>query len=472
MVVSILRPLLMVALLAQGPRGAAPVPAPATPVIPPTEADFALTAKGTSQNWPMFRGAQASGVADAQGAVVEWDVKSGKNVRWKTPIPGVANASPVIWGNRIYVVTAISSSGDTMFQAGNAGINAHADISEHTWRLYALDSATGAIVWDKEVHKSVPRTKRHPKGSQAAATPVTDGRRVAVLFGTAGILAAYDTSGTQLWKKDLGLIDNGYVADPTQQWGHSASPILYENSVIIQADQQKGSYVAAFDLADGKELWKTIREDEISSWGTPLVVKGKAGDELITNGTKIRGYDPKTGKIRWTLGPNSQVVIPTPIAGNEIVYVSGGYQPVRPIYAIKPGGSGDISLPTGKTSSDSITWSVDRDGPYISTPLLYRGVLYSLNNNGVLNTFDALNGERLYRGRVGPGGAFSASPIAADGRLYFSNEDGQVYVVRAGKDYVQIAVNEMSEPITATPAIADGLTVVRTVRAVYGIGTK
>ena len=153
-------------------------------------------------------------------------------------------------------------------------------------------------------------------------------------------------------------------------------------------------------------------------------------------------------------------------------YDSGGYQPVRPIYAIRPGGSGDISLPAGNTSNDNIVWSVDRDGPYISTLLLYRNVIYSLNNNGVLNTFYALTGERLYRGRVGPGGAYSASPIAADGRIYFANEDGQVYVVRAGKDYVQIVVNEMAEPITATPAVSDGLMVIRTTKAVYGIGSK
>ena len=457
--------ILIAALLFQAPQAPAPV-------IPPTPADFALTPKGAAQNWPMFRGPQASGVADAQGALVEWNVKDGKNVRWRTPIPGVANASPIIWGNRIYIATADSSTGVNPFQAGNAGVASLNDMSEHTWKLYALDTASGAIVWEKEVHKGVPRTKRHPKASQASGTPVTDGRRVAVLFGTAGILATYDANGTQLWKKDLGVIDNGYVVDPTAQWGHSASPILYENSVIIQADQQKGSYIAAYDVTDGKELWKTIREDEISTWGTPLVVKGDAGDELITNGTKIRGYDPKTGKLRWTLGPNSQVVIPTPIAGNGLVYVSGGYTPVRPIYAIRPGGSGDISLPAGQTTNTKIAWSVDRDGPYIPTPLLYRGVLYSLNNNGVLNTFDAMTGERIYRGRVGPGGAFSASPIAADGRIYFANEDGQVYVVRAGKEYVQIAVNEMGEPVTATPAIVDGLTVVRTTKAVYGIGTK
>ena len=466
MVVSAIR-MLIAALLFQTPQATAPAP-----VIPPTPADFVLTPKGAAQNWPMFRGPQASGVADTQGALVEWDVKAGKNVRWKTPIPGFANASPVVWGNRIYIATADSTTGVNPFQAGNAGIASLNDLSEHSWRLYALDAANGSIVWEKEVHKGVPRAKRHPKGSQASGTPVTDGRRIVVLFGTAGILATYDAAGTQLWKKDLGVIDNGYVVDPTAQWGHSASPILYEGSVIIQVDQQKGSYIAAYDVADGKELWKTIREDEISTWGTPLVVKGDAGDELITNGTKIRGYDPKTGKLRWTLGPNSQVVIPTPIAGNGLVYVAGGYTPVRPIYAIRPGGSGDISLPTGQTANTRIAWSVDRDGPYIPTPLLYRGVLYSLNNNGVLNAFDATTGERIYRGRVGPGGAFSASPIAADGRVYFANEDGQVYVVRAGKDYVQIAVNEMGEPITATPAIVDGLMVLRTTKAVYGIGIK
>ena len=466
MIVSIVRGLLIAALLVQGPQGTAPAAAP-------TQADFELVAKGTPQNWPMFRGPQASGVGDAQGALVEWDVKSGKNVRWKTPIPGFANASPVIWGNRIYIATADSSTGVNTFQAGSIfGVNSLNDTSEHTWRLYALDAANGAIVWNMEVHKSIPRTKRHPKASHASSTPVTDGRRVVVFFGTVGILAAYDANGNQLWKKDLGVIDSGYIVDPAQQWGHSASPILYENSVIIQADQQKGSYVAAFDLADGKELWKTMRDDEISTWGTPLVVKGKAGDELITNGTKIRGYDPKTGKIRWTLGPNSQIAIPTPIAGNDLVYIAGGYQPVRPIYAIRPGGSGDISLPAGRTSNDSIAWSVDRDGPYIPTPLLYRGVFYSLNNNGVLNAFDAVSGERVYSGRVGRGGAFSASPMAADGRIYFANEEGQVYVVRAGKEYVQIALNEMAEPITATPALSDGLMVVRTVGAVYGIGVK
>jgi outer membrane protein assembly factor BamB len=424
-------------------------------------------------NWPAFRGNAASGVGDGQGAVVDWNVATGQNIRWKTPVPGMANASPAVWGNRIYITTAISGSGDTTFLAGISGnIRSHDDVSEHTWKLYALDAQTGAIVWEREVHKAVPRTKRHAKGSHAASTPVTDGKRVVVLFGTAGILATYDTNGELLWKKDLGVIDTGYVVDPAQQWGHSASPILYQNSVIVQADQQKGSYIAAFDLAGGKELWRTIREDEISTWSTPAIATGRAGDELITNGTKIRGYDPKTGQLRWTLAPNSQIAIPTPILGGELVYVAAGYQPVRPVYAIRPGFTGDLSLPAGTTSSQAISWSAVGNGPYIPTPILYRGLLYSLNNNGVLTAFDAQTGEQAFRGRVGTGGAFSASPVAADGRIYYANEDGQVFVTRAGREYVEIKRNDMQEPITATPAISNGLLVVRTVRAVYGIGQK
>jgi|KBSSwiStaDraftv2_1062776.scaffolds.fasta_scaffold25058_1 outer membrane protein assembly factor BamB len=446
---------------------------PAAPVIAPTAADFAVVPKAQAKNWPAFRGAAASGVGDGQGAVVEWDAATGKNVLWKTPIPGLANSSPIVWGNRIYITTAISSAGDTTFLAGISGnIRSHEDVSEHSFKLYALDALNGSIVWEKEVYKGVPRTKRHPKASHASSTAVTDGQRVVVLFGDAGILASYDLSGREIWKKDLGVIDMGYIQDPTAQWGHASSPILYQNSTIVQIDQLKGAYIAAFNLADGAELWKTMREDEISTWGTPAVVTGSNGDELVTNGTKVRGYDPRTGKLRWTLAPNSQITIPTPIAGAGLVYVTGGYMPARPIYAIRPGGSGDISLPTGTLSNERIPWSSDRDGVYIPTPILYRDILYALNNTGILTAYNAVNGERVYRGRVGTGGAFSASPIAADGRLYFSNEDGDVFVVRAGKDYVQIAVNKMGEPITATPALSNGVLVVRTTKALYGIGQK
>ena len=438
--------------------------------VKPTAADLAVAPRGTARPWPSFRGANASGTADGQGALVDWDIATQKNIRWKTPVPGISTASPIVWGNRVYIATAISSAGEKTFRTGLYGDTASVnDLSEHTWRLYALDAQNGRIVWEREVHKGIPRTKRHPKSSQASSTPVTDGRRIAVLFGTAGILATYDMNGRLLWKKDLGLIDSGWFFDITHQWGHSSSPIIYQDSVILQVDRQKDSYIAAYDLATGKQLWRTSRSDEIPSWGTPLIARGKSGDELITNGTKVRGYDPETGKLRWTLGPNSEITIPTPIAGPDFVYVMGGYTPVRPIYAIRAGASGDISLPKGATSSDAIPWS-NGEGTYIPTPIVYRGLLYTLNINGILTAYEAQTGERVYRARVGTGGSYSASPIAADGRLYFSSEDGEVFIAKAGREYVELARHDMKEVIMATPAISDGLLVIRTLGNVYGIG--
>ncbi len=432
--------------------------------------DLTPEPRETSRPWPSFRGPGASGIGDGQGAVAEWNLATGRNIRWKTPIPGIANASPVVWGDRIFVATAISGAGDTTFRIGDYGNSASVnDMSEHTFKLYALDAQDGRIVWEREVHKGIPRTTRHPKGSHASSTPVTDGRRVVALFGTAGLLVTYDMDGELLWEKDLGLLDSGHFYAPAVQWGHSSSPIIYLDSVILQVDRQKESFVAAYDIRTGTERWGTSRHDEIPTWGTPTIATGAAGDELVTNGTKIRGYDPETGKLRWTLAPNSEVTVATPVAGPNFVYVTGGYAPTRPIYAIRPGASGDISLDRGVRSNEAIAWSSDREGTYIPTPIVYRGLLYLLNNNGIITVSDAATGERVYRARVGEGGSFAASLVAADGRLYIASEDGDVYVVKAGREYVEIARNEMDEVIMATPAISNGLIIVRTLGHVYGI---
>ena len=422
------------------------------------------------QGWPSFRGPGASGVADGQGALVEWDVPTGENIRWTTPVPGASNSSPIVWGDRLFVTTAISGLGEETLRAGiSGGIRPLEDLSEHTWKLYALDTRTGQVVWEKEVHQGVPGAKRHPKGSHASSTPVTDGQRVIVLFGTIGLLAAYDFEGELLWKTDIGVIDSAAYNDPTAGWGHSSSPIIYEDSVIVQADGQENPFVAAYDITDGQQRWRTNRGDEFPSWGTPAIARGSRGDELITNGTTIRGYDPVTGEERWSLGPNSFITVPTPVVGPDLVYVAGGYPPVRPICAIRPGFSGDSSLAGGAGANDAIAWSHDRDGPYIPTPLLYRGLFYVVRMNGVLTAYDAGTGEQVYRSRVGTG-LFTPSPIAADGRLYIANEDGEVYVVEAGPEYVEVARNEMDEVIMATPAISDGLIFIRTVNNVYAIG--
>ena len=458
---------LTLARVAAAPPSAAAAAPAATPPAPDVK-----VVRGTPRNWPSFRGEAADGNGDGQGAVSDWDVTSGKNIKWKTAIAGIANSSPIVWGNQIFVTTAISKAGDSTFRTGPYGdVKPVDDLSDHEWKIYCLDKATGKVLWERLALTGAPKTKRHTKASQANSTPATDGRRVVAAFGSAALLVAWDMSGKELWRADLGAIDSGWFFDPTYQWGHASSPVIYGNSVIVQADMQKGSYLAAWDLATGKSLWKTPRPDEISTWGTPALTRTPEGqDVLVTNGTKIRGYDPKTGSLVFTLGPNSEVTVATPVAGHGLVFVTGGYPPVRPIYAIRPGARGDISLAKDQTAGDGVAWSNSTEGTYIPSPIVYGDHLFTLNNNGVLTAYEARTGKRAFRGRVGTGGTFTASPIAADGRLFVSSEDGEVYVLTAGPGLAQIAKNDMKEVIVATPAIADGMLIVRTLGHVYAIG--
>ena len=426
--------------------------------------------RAAARPWPAFRGANADGTADGQGAVTDWDVATGRNVRWKTPIPGLATSSPIIWGDHVIVVSAASEA-DKSFRTGLYGdVTPVDDASPHSWRVHALDLHSGKELWSREVFAGPSRTKRHPKSTQANATPVTNGEHIVAVFGAIGLMVCYDMSGKQLWKTEIGAIESGWFLDPTYQWGHASSPVIYKSTVIVQADQAKGSFLAAFNLATGREVWRSARADEVSTWGTPTVLSGAKGDELVTNGTKIRAYDPANGKLLWTLAPNSEIAIGSPVVQRDVVYVTGGYPPVRPVYAVRAGARGDISLPAGRSSSDAIAWSHDRDGTYISTPIVYRDQLYTLNNNGILTAYDSETGKLVFRSRVAGGGAYSASPVAADGKLYLASEDGDIVVVQAGREYVELAKNSMGEVVMATPAISDGIVIIRTLNHVWAIG--
>ena len=443
-----------------------------TPAAPGTARPSLLdpAPRGTPRPWPAFRGANASGVADGQGVVAEWDVTSGANIRWKVPVAGLATSSPIVWEDRIFIASAASEE-DTSFRTGLYGdVKPVESLPVHSYRLAALDRLTGKIVWDQEAFRGTPRTKRHTKSSQANSSPVTDGRHVVAVFGSIGLMVCYDMDGRLLWKKDIGVLDSGWFLDPSYQWGHSSSPIIYKSSVIVQADQSRGSYIAAYDLSNGRERWRTDRGDEVSTWSTPTILSGPKGDELVTNGTKVRAYDPETGTLLWTLSPNSEIAIGTPVVHNDLAIVTAGYPPVRPVYAVRAGARGDISLLPGQSASEAVAWSHDRDGTYISTPIVYRDQLYTLNNNGILTAYAAATGERLFRARVGGGGAFSASPVAADGKLFLASEDGAVFVVQAGREYGELAKHEMNEPIMASPAISNGVLIIRTLRHVWAVG--
>ena len=422
--------------------------------------------------WPSFRGAQAAGVAEGP-APTTWNAETGTKVLWKTPIPGLAHSSPVVWGDRVFVTTAVSTEKDPFFRHGLYGdVDSVESKAEHSWRILAIDRRTGKVLWVRVAHTGVPLVKRHMKATHANSTPATDGKHVVALFGSAG-LYCYGVDGTLLWKKDLGVLDAGWFYDPSYQWEHGASPILYRNLVIVQADLQKGSFIAAYDLADGRQVWRTERE-EIPSWATPSVFETATRAELVTNATKhVRGYDPATGKELWRLAGNSEIVTPTPIAAHGFAYVTSGYSPIQPIYAIRLGAAnGDITLAEGKEASETIAWSKKRGGPYMPTPIAYGDHLYLIGNNGVLTAYDAKTGAQVYRERVAgsKGAAFTASPVAADGKLYFASEDGDVFVVKAGPKFELLATNPMGEVLMATPAIVDGTIFVRARHHLFALG--
>src|SRR5271157_2808121 len=432
---------------------------------------IAVASLATAADWPQFRGPSASGVGTGSKPPIHWDATKGTNVVWKAEIPGLAISSPIVWGDRVYVTTAISSDPTQTIRTGLYGdTDSNNDRSSHQWKVMALDKLTGKVLWQQTAHEGVPKTKRHPKSSQASPSPVTNGSVVVAYFGSEG-LYAYSSDGKLLWQKDLGIQNAGWFFDPDSEWGVGSSPVLYKNSVIVLCDRQKDSFIAAFDLKDGKELWRTARA-ELPTWGTPAVVEGKGRTEVVTNGSKaIRGYDADTGKELWTLSPNSEVVCTTPVTGHGLIFVTAGYPPIQPIYAIKIGSTGNLTLPEGKESSDAIAWSKQRGGVYLPSPIVYGDQLYTLNNNGILTAYDALTGNRVYQQRI-EGDSFVASPVAAAGNLYLASEDGDVFVVKAGAQFGLVAKNPIGEPVLATPAWADDLLIVRGAKHLFAIAEK
>jgi formylglycine-generating enzyme required for sulfatase activity len=430
-----------------------------------------------AQHWPSFRGRHASGIADGQHPPLSWDALASRNVVWKVPVPGLGHSSPVVWGDRVFVTSAVSSRPQSVFrrdvtsrEGDLINIDSSGDRTRHVWRVYCLDKRTGKMLWEATAHDGVPVVDRHIRNSHATATPATNGEYVVVFFGSEG-LYAFRMDGTLAWKRDLGVLDAGSIDDPDFQWGLASSPVLFRNLVIVQCDVQDGSFLAAFDLVTGREVWRTQR-DEFSSWSTPTIYEHGSTTELVTNGTRfVRGYDPLTGTELWRLSSGSENAIPTPVATADLIFVASGYRPVQPIAAIRPGAKGDITPGEGSTSNTSVAWSTRRGGPYIPTPLVYGEHLYVLANNGVLTTYDARTGARVYQQRLaGRGGAFSASPVAADGRIYFASEDGDVHVVKAGAAYELLATNPVGEVMMATPAISQGLLLVRTLHHLYAFG--
>jgi len=428
-------------------------------------------ASQSTNNWPGFRGEHASGVRDGQNLPEVWDGESGKNIQWKVRIPGLAHSSPIIWEDKLFVTTAISSRDSVSFRHGLYGDgDASDDRSVHRWCIICLSKKTGEIIWEQTAVQGVPIDKRHIKSTYANATPYTDGRVVIALFGSQG-LYAYDVDGNFVWKRDLGRMDCGAYDRPEYEWGTAGSPIIYGDKVIVQVDTQNESFIIACNIGTGETIWKTMR-DELPSWGTPTIVESENRTEMVTNSSNhIYGYDPETGKELWRLGGSSKITAPTPIFSENLIIVCSGRGPEAPIFAIKAGAVGDITLPDKQTSNEYVAWSKLRRGPYMPTPIIYGDLLYVVQNNGRFESYDLVSGERVYRESLGHGGGgFSGSPVAADGRIFLSSEDGDIFVVKSGPEFEIVAKNSMGERLMATPAISEGMMYVRAEYHVFAIG--
>lgn len=426
-------------------------------------------------DWPSFRGPSAGGVAEGYEPPQRWDVTTGAGVKWKKPIPGLGLSSPVLSGNRVYVTTAVRRDGKARLKTGLYGdIRPVEDSVVHDFQLICLDKRTGDLLWTRTAHRGVPRVKRHPKSSHANPTPATDGKRIVAFFGSEG-LYCYSKEGELLWKKDLGHLDSGYFRATRAQWGFASSPVLHGGKVIVQCDVQKDSFLAAFDVKDGRELWRT-RRNEVPTWSTPAVFDDGKRIQVIVNGYRhIGGYDAGNGKELWKLRGGGDIPVPTPVMGGGLVFITNAHGGQAPIYAVRASlATGDITPEGGETSNAFLAWSTRRGGNYMQTPLVYGRFLYCCSDGGILGCYEAATGNRRYRERVGigGGGGYTASIVAADGKLYVTSEEGRVSVLRTGPAFERLATNELGEQCMATPAISEGVLYFRTRRHLIAVSKE
>jgi outer membrane protein assembly factor BamB len=443
-------------------------------------------------DWPQFRGVNGTGVADASKLPVEWSTR--KNVAWVTEIPGRGWSSPIVWRNRVYLTSAVNAGSFKQPSTGIFGNDYVAELTKQglpasevnkrviardielanevesvSYVVMAIDVPTGKVLWQQEAHRGKPPGGRHRKNTYASETPATDGERLYASFGGNVGLYCYSLDGKLLWKKS-------WTPQPMYlDFGTASSPLVHNGRVYQLHDSEGESFFTAFDARTGKEMWTSPRTafnaGQKSGWATPYIWQNSLRTEIITIGRGMVASYALDGKELWRLRGMTQAT-PTPVAGGGLLFVGSGSQGEanRPMFAIKPGGAGDISLKPNETSGEFVAWSQPRASGYITSPLYYRGHLYSINDNGVMQVFNAATGQELYKARVGGvGSTFSSSPFASDGRIYAINEDGVTIVFQDGKDYVELGQNSLDEMSLATPAADASSLFIRTQTKLYRV---
>ena len=431
---------------------------------------LAQLAPAVGADWPQYRGPSASGVDASRALPTSWNVEMGENVRWHTAIPGLAHSSPIVMGERVYVTTVVSPK-EAELKVGLYGdINAANDNDAQEWRLLALDKVSGKVVWNTLGLKAIPKVKRHTKASHCNSTPATDGKHIVAIFGSEGLFC-FDPDGKLVWKKDLGPMDSGYFASPTAQWGFASSPIIHDGKVIVLCDVQQGSFIASFDVHDGRELWRTARK-EVPTWGTPTLVQTSKRTQIVANGWhETAGYDFATGAKIWTLDGGGDIPVPTPIFAHGHIYLTSAHGRWRPMQAIRPEATGEITPEDPGKTNTFIAWAHGRQGNYMQTPLVVGDLLFGCNDNGILTCFDARTGAIHFSERLSQRGqGFTASPVSDGRHLYFASELGNVFVVAAEQKLNLKGIHPLPETCMATPAINDGTLFFRTRHQLIAIG--
>jgi len=415
-------------------------------------------------NWPQWRGPDSQGVSLEKNVPVEWS--GTKNVKWKVPLQGRAHSSPIVWGKKIFLTTAVEGAKVPGAQAMKHTIEGkewrHPDSvgadRRYTFKVLCFDRDTGKLLWEKTAFEGTPYDDYHRKSSYAASTPATDGKMVYAFFGAEGVYA-YDFNGRLAWKQDVGKLG-------TVGMGTGTSPVLFDHLVILQCDQEEGadSFIVALDKKTGKQAWRVPRKVQVS-WSTPIIVRTKQRAELITSGTEaVISYDPATGKELWRGKGVESNAIPTPVTDGELVILSAGY-PQKRAFAVRLGTlSGDV------TDTPAVVWKQEKYTAYVPSPILYGEYVYMMTDRGILACIDVKTGKIVYEGgRVPVPATFMASPVAFADKILLTSEDGDTYVIKAGPKHEVLRTNQLGEPVFASPAIADGMIFIRGEKNLYCI---
>ena len=426
---------------------------------------FSITTQ-VQVNWPCFRG-QSCGVVEDEVLPVSWSTT--ENVKWKIDVIGRAWSSPVVWGDKIFLTT-VASEGHVeearkgLYFGGNRNKPSSA---VHHWIVYCYDWGSGKTLWQKKVHTGKPAEPVHIKNTYASETPVTDGERVYFYFGNLGVFCL-DLWGREIWQKRFEPVKMRY------NWGTAASPVLHRDNLFIVNDNDENSYLLALNKKTGDEVFRVERDEE-SNWVTPYIWENAERKELVTCGTgKVRSYDLE-GQLLWELAGMSVIAIPTPVEGNGLLYICSGYvgdKKSRPVYAVKAGASGDITPEDELNTGKYIAWYHKFGGPYNPSPIAYGDYLYILYDRGTVSCYEGHTGKLIYEKQqlAEDARAFTVSPWANDGKLFFLSEDGDTFVVQAGPEFEVLGRNALNEMCMATPATLRGNIIIRTLTKLYRIG--